>query len=83
MIKRILQDACDTNVFVDGTFISSKSTDDHLMCIEVILERFKHYNARIRTTECDFLTPSVNYHSVVINSKRVNVDASSVLDLAD
>lgn len=66
------------SVFLDDILIYSKTWEDHLHHLRLVLETLRTRSFFAKLTKCDFCKDSVHYLGHVISAKGVEVDNSKI-----
>ena len=65
-------------VFLDDVIIYSESDDDHLKDVQMIIERLRQYNLKIKLSKCKFAKRKIEYLSHIIHNGTLSTNPEKV-----
>ena len=68
--------------YLDDIIIFSKSISDHLEHLEIVLDKIKQANLRVKLEKCEFLKNRVNYLGYIISSEGITYETNSNIEKA-
>ncbi|GKC74984.1 putative reverse transcriptase domain-containing protein [Tanacetum coccineum] len=70
-------------VFIDDILIYSKSKEEHVEHLKLILELLKKEELYTKFLKCDFWLSKVQFHGHIINSEGIHVDPAKIESIKD
>jgi hypothetical protein len=71
-IFRDLINASKICVFLDDILIPSKTVEDKLTILDIVLKRLKENKLKLRTDKCQFLMTAINYLGYTVTSEEIS-----------
>ena len=63
--------------YLDDLFIFSKTFEEHLNHIKLVLQRLKKHGIKIKTSKCNFFKREVTYFGRLVSTEGYNTDPRS------
>lgn len=84
-INRALSDLLDTHciVYLDDILIYSRSAEEHIKHVRMVLERLEKFRLYCKLSKCTFHTDTVNFLGFVISPKGIKIERSRVDTILD
>jgi len=70
-------------VFIDDILIYSKTKDEHMQHLHIVLQRLRDHQLYAKYSKCEFWLTSVKFLGHTISSDGISVDSSKVQEVMD
>jgi transposase InsO family protein len=80
-IQFLVKDIPDTFAYLDDIMIASKSLEQHLMSIEMLLRKCEEVNLKLKPGKCSFANSSIRYLGYIVDSKGRHIDEEKLTPL--
>lgn len=64
--------------FIDDIIVFSNTFEEHLEHLEIVFDRLRKANLKLKISKCDFLRENLNYLGHVISNEGISVDPEKV-----
>ena len=71
VMENVLQGLNHTVVYIDDILVTSKTEEEHLANLRIVLQRLQDAGLRLRKSKCLFMMPSVTYLGYQVDSEGV------------
>ena len=70
-------------VYMDDLLLMSKSVDEHIVHLRIVLEKLRKYRFKAKLSKCRFLQSQVKYLGHIISKEGIQADPEKVKTLVD
>jgi hypothetical protein len=70
-------------VFFDDILVYSKSREEHVQHLEIVLSVFRQHQLKAKMSKCQFEQPQVEYLGHIISGNGVATDPSKIMDIVN
>ena len=79
-IQKVLADLINVCcvVYLDDVLVSSNSFKEHLIHLELVLNRIREYNLKIQIEKCNFLCEEVKYLGHIVSTTGIRPDPDKI-----
>ena len=70
-------------VYIDDLIIYSKTYEDHLKHIDLVLARLKQFDLRVKLSKCNFAIPQVKLLGYIVSREGITTDPDKVKAIAE
>jgi putative transposase len=78
LMDSIFRDLEFVSCYLDDIMIASKSEEEHLQHIDIVLQRLQQYNLLVRETKCAFFMSEIKFLGYVFSAQGKAVDQSKI-----
>ena len=72
LMRKVFDKVNNVSVYFDNIYVISKEWKDHLLTLELVLERLKLHGLTARPSKCNFAFPSVRYLGFSIKNNEIS-----------
>ena len=70
-------------IYLDDIVVFSQMAEEHLHCLQVVLEQFREYNLKLKPSKCSFFKEEITYLVHCVSKEGVQPNNSNLKAMAE